>query len=221
MGFYYNQRVQRPLFILCLFLLASCKRDSAVQSYRVAKESPSDASMSMPLLAPVSEQTELPPGHPPIDSMTMPPSPASNTLRAPGIHWTVPAGWKQQPPSSMRVGSFLIPGKNGKQADMSIIPLAGEAGSDLENVNRWRGQLGLEPTSPAVFAQQSESIKPGGNSMLLVEFANQNKRMLAAICRRDQRAWFFKMMGDDATVAAAKPAFLNFLSSVRFTASPS
>jgi hypothetical protein len=43
----------------------------------------------------------------------------------------------------MRVASFRVTGKDGKQADVSVIPLPGLAGSDLDNVNRWRGQVGL------------------------------------------------------------------------------
>ncbi len=102
---------------------------------------------------------------------------------------------------------------------MSVIPLSGEAGGDLSNINRWRGQINLEPMSEADLSAQSETIKPGGNPMRYVDFVsrdlmihNQKKRLMAAIYRQGgNRTWFFKMTGEDATVLSAKPAFMQFL----------
>ena len=50
--------------------------------------------------------------------------------------------------SPMRVASFGI-SQDGKQADVSVIPLGGMAGTDPANVNRWRGQVGLGPLAEA------------------------------------------------------------------------
>ena len=44
--------------------------------------------------------------------------------------------------------------------------------------------------------------------------SGEKARILAAITRREGTAWFFKMTGDDALVAAQKPAFIEFLKSV-------
>src|SRR5262245_15385387 len=57
----------------------------------------------------------------------------------------LPEGWRQIPASGMRALSFLITGKDGKQAGMSVIP--GIGGSDLDNVNLWRSQVGQPPVS--------------------------------------------------------------------------
>ena len=74
----------------------------------------------------------LPPGHP-----------DTSGAAAPRLEYQRPAGWNEVAPSQMRAASFRVPGKDGKQADVSVIPLPGLAGSDLDNVNRWRGQVGL------------------------------------------------------------------------------
>ena len=116
----------------------------------------------------------------------------------------------------MRVGSFLIKGENGEEADMSVVPLSGDAGGDLANINRWRGQIDLAPLSPADLSTQSETITPGGRKMLYVDFAKGPKRLMAAIYHVGERTWFFKMMGEDATVASAKPSFIQFLRSLKF-----
>src|SRR4051812_8451045 len=59
----------------------------------------------------------------------------------------LPAGWQAAPPGEMRVASYRVKGKDGKMADVSVIPLPGMAGRDIDNVNRWRGQVGLAPVS--------------------------------------------------------------------------
>jgi hypothetical protein len=130
------------------------------------------------------------------------------------VSWTLPRGWTEQPPSNMRAGSFLV--KDGaRTADISIVPLNGDAGGDLSNVNRWRGQIGLTPISAAELDRQSEIIAPAGRRMRLVDIANGGKRLVATIYGAGDKTWFFKMTGDDALVKATKPAFLKFLESVK------
>src|SRR4051812_10492584 len=103
--------------LLVLLMTAACQRDEPIQTYRIPKQSPV-----------VMQQRPNP-------------APGANAGTTPGIRWKVPAGWEERAPSQMRVGSFLIKGSAGQQADMSIVPLSGEAGSDLANINRWRGQI--------------------------------------------------------------------------------
>jgi hypothetical protein len=177
-----------------LMVTAACRQDDQIQTYRVSKDTgPSMPMGEMPMMASAAPAS----GHRPIT-------------------WKVPAGWTEQAPSAMRVGSFLIQGRDGKTAEVSIIPLSGQAGGDLANINRWRGQIQLDPISETDLMRQSQTINPGGRSMRLVDFANQGKRVVAAIFNRDGTTWFFKMMGDDATVSAAKPAFLQFLNDLHF-----
>ena len=45
----------------------------------------------------------------------------------------------------MRLASFKAIAPNGKETDISVVSLPGIAGGDLANVNRWRGQVQLEP----------------------------------------------------------------------------
>ena len=124
----------------------------------------------------------------------------------------------------MRAASFRVAGKDGKQADVSVIPLPGLAGSDLDNVNRWRGQVGLPGVSEAELTKLAQAVEVAGQPASLYEQAGTNagsgevSRILAAISRRDGLAWFFKMTGDGAVVAQQKPAFVEFLKSVSFPA---
>jgi len=187
------------LAVLC----TACRRDDAVQTYRVSK----DSSVPMP---------EMP--HPCVTPTQALNLPAAGTGSGTGHgrdggsdghdscgqrqrnFWEIPPGWKEQPPSSMRVGSFLIQGTNGQTADVSVVPLSGMAGGDLANINRWRGQINLDPIEESELAQQSETISPGGRRMRLVDFAskeplvanNYKKRVIAAIYTQGPRSGFLK-----------------------------
>ncbi|OGR88994.1 MAG: hypothetical protein A2992_07175 [Elusimicrobia bacterium RIFCSPLOWO2_01_FULL_59_12] len=154
-------------------------------------------------------------------SKEIPRSPSHAAAPAPQeVTWRTPAGWEEQAPSAMRAGSFLVKGPGGRTADVSVIPLAGTAGGDLANINRWRGQIDLDPLSQEELARFSQSITPSGRSMRWVDFEHGGKRLVAAIHARKGRTWFFKMTGDDRTVQDAEPAFRQFLESLRFYDGP-
>jgi hypothetical protein len=180
-----------------------CGRDD-VRTYQVPKE-------TTPQLA----AEDLPSGHPDISG-------ASRASAGPAVAAKVPADWQEAPPGEMRVASYHVKGKDGKMADVSVIPLPGMAGRDIDNVNRWRGQVGLAPVTEAELGKVAESVQVGGQEGKLYEIAGQNSgsgeknRILAAIVRRSDAAWFFKMVGDDALVAEQKPAFVEYLKSFSF-----
>src|SRR5580765_6362979 len=50
---------------------------------------------------------------------------SSDKPSTPQVQWVAPAGWKEQPGSGMRVAKFSVPGKDGQEAEVSIIPLPG------------------------------------------------------------------------------------------------
>ena len=160
-----------------------------------------------------AQPAALPPGHP-----------DTSGAAPPRLEYKRPGDWQEAPPGEMRVASFRVAGKDAKQADVSVIPLPGLAGSDLDNVNRWRGQVGLPGVSEAELAKLAQPVEIAGDTAKLYEQAGANPgsgektRILAAITRRDGVAWFFKMTGDDGLVAQQKPAFIEFLKSVSFPA---
>jgi hypothetical protein len=180
----------RRVLTIALLLLSPACRKGEISVYRVPKEK----APALPMAA----------------------AGAAASQRA-GIEWKAPAGWAEQPAASMRVGSFRAKGSNGKEVDISVVPLGGEAGGELANVNRWRGQLGLPPTDEAGLGQVATTRRLGAHEARVVEFANgQGQRLLAAILRNGATTWFFKASGDDAAVKDVKKAFLDFVASVRF-----
>ena len=211
----------RWFLILPLLLAAGCHRDE-VKVYRVAKDQPQSQQPAAPALSTDSPNPTLPPGHPDISSTPTTAAPlASGTAQAP-LTWKMPEGWTEVPPSEMRVASFKVTGKDGKQADVSVVPLPGMAGTDSANVNRWRGQVGLPEMTDDELQKAAENVEAGGQSAQLYDIAGQNpasgetSRILGVIQHRDDTAWFYKMTGNSDLVEQQKPAFIEFLKSLNF-----
>jgi hypothetical protein len=178
--------------------LAGCGRND-VEVYRVAREQ-----------APV--EAAMPAGHPGAGS------------GAPSLQWKLPAGWEEVAAGPMRLASFRVAGSSGKQADVSVVPLPGLAGSNLDNVNRWRSQVAQPPVTAAELPRLAQPVEIAGQKAELYEQAGAapgsggGRRILAAVLRREGIAWFFKMTGDDDLVAQQKPVFEEFLKSLTFAA---
>jgi hypothetical protein len=214
-----------PILTVLLFLAAGCHRDD-VKVYRIAKEQDQASQPAAPALPTDSPNPKLPQGHP--DISTMPGATlAASASAAPQLTWKTPAGWTEVPPSELRVASFKVAGAGGKQADVSVIPLPGMAGTDPANVNRWRGQVGLPVMTDDELQKSAESIEAGGQPAQLYDIAGQNpasgetSRILGVIQHRDNTAWFYKMTGDAGLVGQQKPAFVEFLKSLNFAAAAS
>ena len=211
------------LSVVTLMLLAAtgCHRDD-VKVYRIVKEQDQSSQPAAPALPTDSPNPKLPPGHPDISSI--PGGGPASATGAPQLTWKTPAGWTEVTPGEMRVASFKVAGADGKQADVSVIPLPGMAGTDAANVNRWRGQVGQSVLTDDELQKAAEKIEAGGQSAQLYDIAGTNpaggkpERILGVIQHRDNMAWFYKMTGDADLVEQQKPAFIEFLKSLNFAA---
>lgn len=220
-----------------LFSLSACKKDE-IQVYKVAKPSngavaPAKMPEDHPALPGLSGVAAaavaaaagnvpvgLPEGHPPIgagaSSMgALPPEMAQMAVASPlSLAWKSPAGWQEKPASGMRRATFVVPGAAGP-AELSVISLPGDAGGDLANVNRWRGQVGLSPWDAGSFAKASQKVSSPAGTFTVVDLVGGPQRMAAAMTMRNGESWFFKLLGPDGTVGGALPAFKTFLASVK------
>jgi hypothetical protein len=175
-----------------IVLLAGCGREE-VSFYRVPKEKPVSA--------------ERHHAHAP---------------ERPHVHYELPPGWKEESPGGMRAASFSIPSEKAELIDVSVIPMPGHAGSELENVNLWRTQLRLEPLTPGDLRKDAEPVQAADAQGWLYDMVSEENlieqqykvRVLGAIVPRGRTTWFFKMTGEDSAVAAQKPVFKQFLTSV-------
>jgi hypothetical protein len=190
--------MKRFLVLMLLAFVASCER-AAVREYIAPKQ-------TFPQKAAVREEIEQ----------------TQNSAQTPAISLKAPPHWQRQPPAPMRKASFVVQEADGAKVDISVTSFPGESGGLLANINRWRGQLGLD----AVDAEQLESTierrNLGGREFVIVDFVNEGspadkkQRIIGAIVPASDETWFFKMTGGDALTAAQKPAFLEVLESVEF-----
>ena len=163
-------------------------------------------------------QNKLPAGHPEVSAAGA----AAAESAEPKLTWKTPAGWNEVAPGEMRKASFSVKSPDGKQADVSVIPLPGRAGGDAANVNRWRGQVALPSLPPDELKKTAEAVTLAGAPNELYDLSGTNTstgdatRILGTIQHRGGTAWFFKMTGDDQLVAQQKPAFIEFLKSFQF-----
>jgi hypothetical protein len=135
---------------------------------------------------------------------------------APQIKWKTPESWTEVPPSSMRYASFSASTENADKIDISVVTFPGEGGSDADNINRWRGQIGLPPIDEIAVASQVTPLKTADTTFSTTDIDGTKGRTIAAWTRHDGRVWFFKATGPNAAVEKEKPNFVKFIESVRF-----
>lgn len=191
--------LKRAAVLLPLVMLTGCS-DGDVKVYRVTKETTP---------SPMTAHGQLPAGHPDVSSSR------------PRLTWVTPEGWTEAKAGEFRVASFTVKGEDGKQADLGVFPLPGGAGGDFANVNRWRGQLGLEAVTAEDLKKLAEEVEIAGEPAELYDIAgnaagsDEPTRILGAIQHRGGTAWFFKMTGDDQLVAKQKVKFVEFLKTLK------
>lgn len=143
-------------------------------------------------------------------------APREGGQEKPKVSWSQPKAWQPSQGSSMRYASFSAKDSDGKTADISVSFLPGQAGTDLENVNRWRGQMGLTPVAEADLQAAVFPVTCRDGSLKMMELAGGDAKMLVAWTRVDGNTWFFKLTAPVALADRQKPAFKGFLESVKF-----
>lgn len=141
---------------------------------------------------------------------------------APRPDWTVPSGWKEIPNPQMLLAKFRVTGDDGATLDVNVSMEEGGGGGLLGNVNRWRGQLGLDPVSETELARQVTLLDVGGPQASFVDLSGTNAmngqpaRILGVVVVRGEQTWFYKLMGASALAARERDAFLKFVQTARY-----
>ncbi len=195
-----------PCLAALLQYTVGCDRDdSGIKVYKVSK-APASSPPQMPPMAARSESAQ----------------PASQQATPLQIIGNAPSEWQGQPASQMRQASFHVNGEDEAQADISLVVLGGTAGGSLDNVNRWRNQLGEPPITETELESSSQRVSTAIGEGLLVDIegtasgkSKNDGRIVAIILRRGGESWFFKMRGNAELVGSQKDAFQRWVESVR------
>jgi len=138
------------------------------------------------------------------------------------LQWQTPDGWKAAPASAMRLINFRIGPQGEAECYVTILPGAG--GGVAANVNRWRGQLGLEPISEndiaklptlsllgqdAVFVSLDGTFSGMGNTA-----PREDYRLFGLIGENLGNMQFVKMTGPRKLLEAEAENFATFCASI-------
>jgi hypothetical protein len=132
-----------------------------------------------------------------------------------------PAGWQPGQINMMRKAAFVV-AEGGKQAGVTVtqFPASGAMSDPTAQAQRWAGEAGLQ-LSEAELKEAAQPVKidgiEGQEFELLGPAEGESPRgVRAAMVRRGDVMWFFKMSGDRTVVEQQGEAFGKFLQSVRF-----
>ena len=133
---------------------------------------------------------------------------------APTIEYKLPEGWTASPEARpMRHATIMTPEKT--EVVVTVFP--GDVGGMLANVNRWRGQVGLQPIAEADIAKHTAQVKlADGTTATTMDFTGANGRILAASIPQKDRTWFIRSMGQVEPVGKTKAGFDAMVKSVTF-----
>ena len=126
--------------------------------------------------------------------------------------YKTPEGWTDGPSAKFAAVSLQVL-DGDKQAVITVTSLRG-GGSQLQNVNRWRGQVGLGPLSEEQLAATVKKVDVGQMAGNLYEMSQEGRSIFGVIVENQGQMWFAKMAGDTPLVERERERFVEFLKSL-------
>jgi len=123
-----------------------------------------------------------------------------------------PEGFDQGKTSSMVVARFIKKTDDGK-VQISVVPLTA-VNKWNDNVNFWRQSVGLGEIDDAKMIEETE----GKRIELLKDHDGSDKGLIGVMVKKDDLAWFFKMIGERTLVRESEELFDQFLKDFTFKA---
>lgn len=170
--------------------------------------------------APAAAEGDLPDGHPPIDATQ--PKMSAPIAGGTALSWTAPEGWVQGAPRAMREVTFTA-GANGG-SECYVAKLSNLGGGVNANLDRWAGQMGLDPLGADAIAALPK-VKVLGNECPVVELkgtytdmqggSHPDSLMLGTIAVVGTDAYFVKMVGPVDEMEPQKANFVAFCESLK------
>ena len=192
----------RHWLIAIPLILCACKPERKISTYEVKSE-------NAPATAKVSEDS----------SKTNNAMKGNATMQAEVASFAepkwgpIPKTWIATTPNPMRKGSWSVTQTDGSKAEIAVTVFPGDVGGDTANVNRWRGQLGLEKVTDEKIKSDQSPINVGNLTGRVYQLASADgkKFTTAVILPKNNATWFFKLTGDTAVVSSEKESFLKMV----------
>jgi hypothetical protein len=138
------------------------------------------------------------------------------------VHWSMPEGWTRQAGDEFRFAT-LTDARTDPALTVTVSKLPARAGTLLANVNRWRGQLALDPIDEAQLVEQAHPLEGVSLPSVLVDLVMaepeeeggpEPMRMLAAVYETPGWTWFFKSTAPRSQMQAREAELLSIYRSV-------
>ncbi|MGA2498029.1 MAG: hypothetical protein ABSH20_09820 [Tepidisphaeraceae bacterium] len=191
-----SQKLRALVSIALLSAVAGCNREPTISAYDTQKE---NDRMETPVMANAAPEAAAP--------------------ERDGIAgYDAPKTWKLDPaPRPMREMTFDV--GEGDKASWVIVmrfPSVTYTNDPLGNINRWRGQVGLEPVK-TIADQKAAKIRIGAEDGTAFDLPGKApNRLVVAMLPRGEDIWYFKFTGNTDTINAEWENFEKFLSSIKF-----
>src|SRR4029078_6002901 len=143
--------------------------------------------------------------------------------------FTLAPAWKSVPAQGMRKAEFVV-SEGPQEARVTLFEFPANAGpmiSDpLGNINRWRGEIGLNALEKEGLASATQPIEIDGQKATYApmipdpakpEESKSKDATLAAILKTGDQVWFIKMRGERELVKKHEEEFKAFLKSLKFS----
>jgi hypothetical protein len=82
------------------------------------------------------------------------------------ITWQAPEGWHEDAGGGFRYATFHIGSDEGEPLELSV---SQAGGSVLDNINRWRGQIGLAPISESEMEDSTTRVPIGDATAIVID----------------------------------------------------
>ncbi|MBX3727784.1 MAG: hypothetical protein KF858_01255 [Candidatus Sumerlaeia bacterium] len=231
-----------------LLALTACKDEQRLYSYNEQPQAtpaatmPQDAiharaampndAIHAPMMRPGAmgqAAPELAPVAPPDDRPHLPDDATVTSVSLVGLSFAVPTSWgARTPASSMRAAEYVVPAAEGsREGELVFFHFGpGGAGGTMANIQRWVGQMVLDPDSqPLVYQQQRGPL----TITEVICFGTQNPSGMGVGPTEPQPgsglhgivvegvpagSLFVRLTGGEATVRAAEPALASMIASL-------
>ena len=133
----------------------------------------------------------------------------------PEIKFMLPKGWKETPPGQFQMKRFVV-GDEKDPVEISISSAGGDLGA---NINRWRGQVGLEPISEQELASALTPTQVFGEKAGQIEIVGppgeKQQAIIGVIAPSGRTNWFIKLKGSVKPALEQKQNFEAFVKSLK------
>ncbi|TVQ60583.1 MAG: hypothetical protein EA378_10865 [Phycisphaerales bacterium] len=108
--------------------------------------------------------------------------------------WTVPSNWRERsdnPP--MRHATLIVPDQDG-EIEVAISRFPGDVGGELANINRWRGQMGLDALEEDELEEHVDRFEHPGFEGFVLRIEGEDEHMLTASIYEENadRTWYVR-----------------------------